>query len=185
MFVFTALYYFSRTKTKYPFSLPKLCPSCSGADQGPSGLSRQEEPPSRPRGSVDQLSGGSSGQSWRHGLLRHLQGWGGGLWENLSIQLFYSSVHILNAVAHRPGLAFLSLSQDGSTLTASQRAYALEQLQKQEGLGLDTQYYLAQQVHPVVSRICDPIEGIDAVLIATWLGTFYRLMLRQKRVTES
>lgn len=109
----------------------------------------------------------------------------GGLWENLSIQLFYSSVHILNAVAHRPGLAFLSLSQDGSTLTASQRAYALEQLQKQEGLGLDTQYYLAQQIHPVVSRICDPIEGIDAVLIATWLGTFYRLMLRQKRVTES
>lgn len=83
-----------------------------------------------------------------------------------------------------PDLRF-SLSQDGSTLTASQRAYALEQLQKQEGLGLDTQYYLAQQIHPVVSRICDPIEGIDAVLIATWLGRFYRLMLHQKRVTES
>lgn len=62
------------------------------------------------------------------------------------------------------------IPQDGSTLAASQRAYALEQLQKQEGLSLDTQYYLAQQVHPVVSRICDPIEGIDGVLIATWLG---------------
>uniref|UniRef100_A0A8D3E841 DNA polymerase n=1 Tax=Scophthalmus maximus TaxID=52904 RepID=A0A8D3E841_SCOMX len=62
------------------------------------------------------------------------------------------------------------ICKDGSTLTASQRAYALEQLQKQEGLSLDTQYYLAQQVHPVVSRICDPIEGIDSVLIATWLG---------------
>ncbi|XP_078147531.1 DNA polymerase alpha catalytic subunit isoform X1 [Centroberyx gerrardi] len=62
------------------------------------------------------------------------------------------------------------ICQDGSTLTASQRAYALEQLQKQAGLNLDTQYYLAQQVHPVVSRICDPIEGIDGVLIATWLG---------------
>lgn len=60
--------------------------------------------------------------------------------------------------------------QDGSTLAASQRAYTQEQLQKQEGLSLDTQYYLAQQVHPVVSRICDPIEGIDGVLIATWLG---------------
>lgn len=60
--------------------------------------------------------------------------------------------------------------QDGSTLAASQRSYALEQLQKQEGLSLDTQYYLAQQIHPVVSRICDPIEGIDGVLIATWLG---------------
>ncbi|CAN9506180.1 unnamed protein product [Ophioblennius macclurei] len=62
------------------------------------------------------------------------------------------------------------ICKDGSTLAASQRAYALEQLQKQEGLTLDTQYYLGQQVHPVVSRICDPIEGIDSVLIATWLG---------------
>ncbi|XP_041670511.1 DNA polymerase alpha catalytic subunit [Cheilinus undulatus] len=62
------------------------------------------------------------------------------------------------------------ICKDGSTLAASQRAYALEQLQKQENLSLDTQYYLAQQVHPVVSRICDPIEGIDSVLIATWLG---------------
>ncbi|MEQ2185686.1 hypothetical protein GOODEAATRI_020845 [Goodea atripinnis] len=52
---------------------------------------------------------------------------------------------------------------DGSTLAASQRAYALEQLQKQEGLSVDTQYYLAQQIHPVVSRICDPIEGIDSL----------------------
>lgn len=62
------------------------------------------------------------------------------------------------------------ICKDGSTLAAGQRAYALEQLQKQEGLSLDTQYYLAHQVHPVVSRICDPIEGIDNVLIATWLG---------------
>lgn len=50
----------------------------------------------------------------------------------------------------------------------------MEQLQKQPGLSLDTQYYLSQQVHPVVGRICEPIEGIDAVLIATWLGeTFW------------
>ncbi|XP_061660924.1 DNA polymerase alpha catalytic subunit isoform X2 [Syngnathoides biaculeatus] len=62
------------------------------------------------------------------------------------------------------------ICKDGSTLAASQRAYALEQLQKQDGLSLDTQYYLAQQIHPVVSRICEPIEGIDGVLIATWLG---------------
>ncbi|KAJ8010866.1 hypothetical protein DPEC_G00079590 [Dallia pectoralis] len=62
------------------------------------------------------------------------------------------------------------ICQDGSSLPASQRAYALEQLQKQAGLSLDTQYYLAQQVHPVVGRICEPIDGIDGVLIATWLG---------------
>ncbi|XP_017526531.2 DNA polymerase alpha catalytic subunit isoform X2 [Manis javanica] len=62
------------------------------------------------------------------------------------------------------------ICQDGSNLPASQRAYAPEQLQKQDSLTIDTQYYLTQQVHPVVARICEPIEGIDAVLIATWLG---------------
>ncbi|XP_015343581.1 DNA polymerase alpha catalytic subunit isoform X1 [Marmota marmota marmota] len=62
------------------------------------------------------------------------------------------------------------ICQDGSNLTASQRAYAPEQLQKQDNLTIDTQYYLAQQIHPVVSRICETIDGIDAVLIATWLG---------------
>uniref|UniRef100_A0A4X2KS80 DNA polymerase n=1 Tax=Vombatus ursinus TaxID=29139 RepID=A0A4X2KS80_VOMUR len=60
--------------------------------------------------------------------------------------------------------------QDGSNLSASQRAYAPEQLQKQDNLTIDTQYYLSQQVHPVVARICEPIDGIDAALIASWLG---------------
>uniref|UniRef100_A0A8C6YI34 DNA polymerase n=1 Tax=Nothoprocta perdicaria TaxID=30464 RepID=A0A8C6YI34_NOTPE len=62
------------------------------------------------------------------------------------------------------------ICQDGSNLSASQRAYAPEQLQKQDNLVVDTQYYLSQQIHPVVARICEPIEGIDSVLIATWLG---------------
>ncbi|XP_053313313.1 DNA polymerase alpha catalytic subunit isoform X2 [Spea bombifrons] len=62
------------------------------------------------------------------------------------------------------------ICQDGSNLSASQRAYAPEQLQKQDNLSIDTQYYLSQQVHPVVSRICEPIDGIDAPLIAAWLG---------------
>uniref|UniRef100_A0A8C2PYL4 DNA polymerase n=1 Tax=Cyprinus carpio TaxID=7962 RepID=A0A8C2PYL4_CYPCA len=79
------------------------------------------------------------------------------------------------------------ICQDGSNLAASQRAYALEQLQKQPGLSLDTQYYLSQQVHPVVGRICEPIEGIDAVLIATWLGldpSHFRAQQQQQREDE-
>lgn len=84
------------------------------------------------------------------------------------IEHLYQSIIISNDGILTP--LYLFPLQDGSTLGASQRAYALEQLQKQEGLSLDTQYYLAHQVHPVVSRICDPIEGIDSVLIATWLG---------------
>ncbi|XP_037368486.1 DNA polymerase alpha catalytic subunit [Talpa occidentalis] len=62
------------------------------------------------------------------------------------------------------------ICQDGSNLSANQRAYAPEQLQKQDSLIIDIQYYLAQQIHPVVARICEPIDGIDAALIATWLG---------------
>ncbi|XP_040194139.1 DNA polymerase alpha catalytic subunit isoform X2 [Rana temporaria] len=62
------------------------------------------------------------------------------------------------------------ICQDGSNLSASQRAYAPEQLKKQDNLSIDTQYYLSQQVHPVVSRICEPIDGIDSALIAAWLG---------------
>lgn len=34
----------------------------------------------------------------------------------------------------------------------------------------DTKYYLAQQLHPVVSRLCDPIDGTDAGHIAECLG---------------
>ncbi|XP_061437934.1 DNA polymerase alpha catalytic subunit [Lethenteron reissneri] len=60
--------------------------------------------------------------------------------------------------------------QDGSGLAASQRAYAPEQLQRQEGLRLDTEYYLASQVLPVVSRLCEPMEGVDTQIIAQWLG---------------
>ncbi|XP_044297740.1 DNA polymerase alpha catalytic subunit isoform X2 [Varanus komodoensis] len=62
------------------------------------------------------------------------------------------------------------ICQDGSNLSASQRAYAPEQLKKQANLVIDTQYYLSQQIHPVVARICEPIDGIDSVLIAAWLG---------------
>lgn len=39
-----------------------------------------------------------------------------------------------------------------------------------EKLKIDSQYYLAQQIHPVVTRICEPIEGLDAQLIAEYLG---------------
>ncbi|KAK1806571.1 hypothetical protein P4O66_005077 [Electrophorus voltai] len=77
--------------------------------------------------------------------------------------------------------------QDGSTLAASQRAYAPEQVQKQAGLCLDTHYYLSQQVHPVVGRICEPIEGVDGALVATWLGLDprqFRAQQRQEREDE-
>lgn len=59
---------------------------------------------------------------------------------------------------------------DGSGLAASQRAYHPEEISKNDKLKVDTEYYLAHQVHPVVSRLCDPIEGTDSALIAELLG---------------
>lgn len=34
----------------------------------------------------------------------------------------------------------------------------------------DPNYYLAHQIHPVVSRICEPLEGLDGARIAEALG---------------
>ena len=30
--------------------------------------------------------------------------------------------------------------------------------------------YLAQQLHPPIARLCEPIEGIDAIMLAECLG---------------
>ncbi|CAI9736724.1 DNA polymerase alpha catalytic subunit-like [Octopus vulgaris] len=62
------------------------------------------------------------------------------------------------------------ICQDSSTASYPQRAYHPEELLKNDKLSLDTQYYLAHQVHPVITRLCDPIEGTDAAQIAQCLG---------------
>lgn len=41
-----------------------------------------------------------------------------------------------------------------------------------DNLKIDAKYYLSQQIHPVISRLCEPIEGIDAVQIAETLGGY-------------
>jgi len=37
-------------------------------------------------------------------------------------------------------------------------------------LKLDYKYYLTQQIHPVVTRLCEPIDGIDSFYVAQSLG---------------
>lgn len=82
------------------------------------------------------------------------------------------------------------ICEDGTTNPATQRAYHKTELADRKDLKIgqffvllnivncsDLHYYLAQQVHPVVSRLCAPIEETDAVLIAESLGldsTSYR-----------
>ncbi|XP_021916659.1 LOW QUALITY PROTEIN: DNA polymerase alpha catalytic subunit [Zootermopsis nevadensis] len=62
------------------------------------------------------------------------------------------------------------ICEDGSNLGPTQRAYHVEELKTNENLKVDVKYYLSQQIHPVVSRLCDPIEGTDAARIAECLG---------------
>lgn len=54
-----------------------------------------------------------------------------------------------------------------------------------ETLQPDPQYYLAQQIHPVVSRICEPIPGLDAACIAESLGMDPTSFKRRRRVEDS
>lgn len=39
-----------------------------------------------------------------------------------------------------------------------------------DALKIDVKYYLSQQIHPVVMRLCLPLEDIDAKMIAEHLG---------------
>ncbi|XP_068206264.1 DNA polymerase alpha catalytic subunit-like [Palaemon carinicauda] len=62
------------------------------------------------------------------------------------------------------------ICEDGSNLAPTQRAYHVEEVKSNSSLSVDKKYYLAHQIHPVVSRLCDPIEGTDAARIAECLG---------------
>jgi len=62
------------------------------------------------------------------------------------------------------------ICDDATQLPASQRAYHVDELQKNTNLKIDQHYYLSSQIHPVVSRLCDTIEGTDPALIASCLG---------------
>jgi len=52
----------------------------------------------------------------------------------------------------------------------AERAYHPEELLENPNLRVDLHYYLTQQLHPVISRLCAPIEGTDAARLADCLG---------------
>lgn len=62
------------------------------------------------------------------------------------------------------------ICDDSTNLPSSQRAYHPDECAKNINLKIDNHYYLSSQVHPVVSRLCDPIEGTDSAFIAQCLG---------------
>ncbi|RKP04792.1 DNA polymerase family B-domain-containing protein, partial [Thamnocephalis sphaerospora] len=59
----------------------------------------------------------------------------------------------------------------GPSKTMAECAYHPDELrQPGSGLKIDFEWYLAQQVHPPVARLCAPIEGTDAGRLASCLG---------------
>ncbi|XP_058793658.1 DNA polymerase alpha catalytic subunit [Phymastichus coffea] len=59
---------------------------------------------------------------------------------------------------------------DNTDKSAHERAYHIEEFKKSNKLKVDVNYYLLNQIHPVIMRICEPIEGIDDVVLAQCLG---------------
>jgi len=60
--------------------------------------------------------------------------------------------------------------KDGTSNPATQRSYSEDELNESDKLTIDEEYYLSNQIHPVVTRLCDPIDGTDSALIAQCLG---------------
>lgn len=62
------------------------------------------------------------------------------------------------------------ICEDGTDNNPMQRGYHLDELKTESKLKIDKEYYLANQIHPVVSRLLKPIEGTDSARIAECLG---------------
>jgi len=62
------------------------------------------------------------------------------------------------------------ICEDGSGLAPTQRAYHVEEVKARQELRVDTTYYLAQQLHPVVARLTEPIQGMEGARVASCLG---------------
>jgi DNA polymerase alpha subunit A len=60
--------------------------------------------------------------------------------------------------------------QNFNGLPSTQRAFHPDELPADEDLQIDFKYYLSQQIHPVVTRLVEPIDGTDASIIAEMLG---------------
>jgi DNA polymerase alpha subunit A len=59
----------------------------------------------------------------------------------------------------------------GEATSVGKRAYHIDEVTKEgSGLEIDLEWYLANQVHPPVARLCAPIEGTDNSRLAHALG---------------
>lgn len=63
------------------------------------------------------------------------------------------------------------ICEDGTQNSAVKRGYHIDEIKGDDKrLKVDRHYYLSQQIHPVICRLLEPIEGIHAAVIAEKLG---------------
>ena len=94
---------------------------------------------------------GSKDETWRYDRLHRL-------WSKFRVE--WTEV-----------LYTVMVSQDGTSNSAMQRGYLREEiLASPSTLTVDINYYLHQQILPVVSRLLEPFDGTDQALIAQCLG---------------
>ncbi|MCP9258033.1 DNA polymerase [Dirofilaria immitis] len=93
---------------------------------------------------------------------------------NINVQPHAAVAQRLNATGnfkfHRGDTVGYIICEDGSGKSATQRAYHLTEVQDNKDLKIDFHYYMTQQILPVVSRLCVPIEGCSESWVAQALG---------------
>lgn len=66
------------------------------------------------------------------------------------------------------------ICEDGSDNPAPKRGFHIDEIKTEadgtKKLKIDKFYYLSQQIHPVICRLLEPIEGIDSAVVAEKLG---------------
>lgn len=62
------------------------------------------------------------------------------------------------------------ICDDGTEEPYIKRAYHLDEMKINKKLKIDKNYYLANQVHPIIARIIEPLNEIDSARIAECLG---------------
>ncbi|KAH7639346.1 dna polymerase alpha catalytic subunit-like protein [Dermatophagoides farinae] len=105
---------------------------------------------------------------------------------HVMVALRYNQLNLGKKLGSGDTVPFI-ICVDGTKNSPTQRGYHLDEVRqklvKQEDskkenqektpFHIDIDYYLSQQVFPIVSRICEPLDGTDAVILAEFLGINY------------
>ncbi|VDM95153.1 unnamed protein product [Thelazia callipaeda] len=108
---------------------------------------------------------------------------------DINVQPHAAVARRLNATGkfkfHRGDTVGYIVCEDGSGKSAVQRAYHLSEVQENKNLKIDFHYYIAQQIHPVISRLCVPIEECNEAYIAQTLGLDSSLYQKRAALVEN